>query len=209
MSFESFGESQMNRATRFEGAFHLKTNPPATRVGTRVQHKARAGHRRGAASARRRGGSLVDFHAGTICQVKDSKGECNTDRGLNNCLDFDGTMNGDFYKVVQAGNDCPYLEYVDPDNCPDVSYDNMPRCEDPCLCEVRVRCPSYRNGVASTACGGIARETLSTRARRRLDGVEVDTHRRDVIDATGRSLTLMYNAGATATSASTAPRRTS
>ena len=50
-------------------------------------------------------------------------------------LGHDGEMNGDFYKVVQAGEDCPYLEYVDPDNCPDVSYDSMPRCEDPCLCE--------------------------------------------------------------------------
>ena len=50
-------------------------------------------------------------------------------------LGHDGEMNGDFYRVVQAGKDCPYLEYVDPDNCPDVSYDSMPRCEDPCLCE--------------------------------------------------------------------------
>ena len=49
------------------------------------------------------------------------------------------------------------------------------------------RCPGSfiqrARGVASMACGGIARETSSTRARRRLDGVEADTpprrHRRD------------------------------
>jgi solute carrier family 35 protein E1 len=49
------------------------------------------------------------------------------------------------------------------------------------------RCPwsflQRARGVASMACGGIARETSSTRARRRLDGVEADTpprrHRRD------------------------------
>ena len=54
------------------------------------------------------------------------------------------------------------------------------------------RCPGSfiqrARGVASMACGGIARETSSTRARRRLDGVEADTpprrHRRD-----GESLT--------------------
>ena len=80
--------------------------------------------------------SLVDFRAGTICDVKNSKGEYNTEPGLDNCPNFDGEMNGDFYRVVQVAGapECPYLEYVDPANCPDVSYDTMLRCEDKCLC---------------------------------------------------------------------------
>ena len=54
-------------------------------------------------------------------------------------------------------------------------------------CEsVLVQCPFHRSGVASTACGGIARQTPSTRlssARRRRDGHTVatpSTHRRDL-----------------------------
>ncbi len=90
-------------------------------------------------------------------------------------------MNGDFYRVVQVAGapECPYLEYVDPANCPDVSYDTMLRCEDPCLCEVRVQCP-YRNGVASTA------ESLERRHRRGpVVGSTASrwTHCRDAIDA--------------------------
>jgi len=49
-------------------------------------------------------------------------------------------MDGDFYTVVQVAGapECPFLEYVDikgdKDNCPDIDYDNLPNCEDKCLC---------------------------------------------------------------------------
>ena len=52
----------------------------------------------------------------------------------------DGEMDGDFYTVVQVAGapKCPYLEYVDiegdKDNCPDIDYDSLPKCEDTCLC---------------------------------------------------------------------------
>ena len=43
-------------------------------------------------------------------------------------------MNGDFYRVVQGGPGCPYLEYVDAERCPaDVDVKDLPRCEDKCL----------------------------------------------------------------------------
>ncbi len=70
-------------------------------------------------------------------------------------------MDGDFYTVVQVAGapECPYLEYVDikgdKDNCPDIDYDNLPKCEDTCLC------------TGDYLCG-------TTNRRRRVDGVEVD-----------------------------------
>ena len=60
-------------------------------------------------------------------------------------------------------------------------------------CEsVLVQCPFHRSGVASTACGGIARQTPSTRlsSARRRGG-----HTAATPSSPGRSLTLMYNAG--------------
>ena len=64
-------------------------------------------------------------------------------------------MDGDFYTVVQVAGapECPYLEYVDPANCPDVSYDTMPRCEDKCLCEAAWESERHR------ADAGISRST--------------------------------------------------
>ena len=39
-------------------------------------------------------------------------------------------MNGDFYKVVQGGKNCPFLEKAK--SCPN-DVDDLPPCEDPCL----------------------------------------------------------------------------
>ena len=53
-----------------------------------------------------------------------------------------GEMDGDFYKVVQGGPKCPFLEFVE--ECPKTLFNTgeLPKCHsDPCLCEVRVRCP--------------------------------------------------------------------
>ena len=43
---------------------------------------------------------------------------------------YDGEMNGDFYKVVQGGKNCPFLEKAK--SCPN-DVDDLPLCEDPCL----------------------------------------------------------------------------
>ena len=54
-------------------------------------------------------------------------------------------MNGDFYRVVQGGPGCPYLEYVDAERCPaDVS--DLPRCEDKCLPEEGGYCRGSGSG---------------------------------------------------------------
>ena len=44
----------------------------------------------------------------------------------------DGEMNGDFYKVVQGGKNCPFLEKAK--SCPN-DVDDLPPCQDPCLAE--------------------------------------------------------------------------
>ncbi len=94
-------------------------------------------------------------------------------RNAPRSLGHDGEMNGDFYKVVQAGKDCPYLEYVDPDNCPDVSYDSMLRCEDPCLCEAAWKsdfgrpAPSTRRASVAASARWRGDYTPSTRRRPR------------------------------------------
>ena len=45
-------------------------------------------------------------------------------------------MDGDFYKVVQGGPKCPFLEFVE--ECPTtatMSIGALPTCHSDCLCE--------------------------------------------------------------------------
>ena len=88
------------------------------------------------------------YPIGTVCEKshEDDDNECGTSRDLNNCYAHDGSKNGDFYRVVQGGPGCPYLEET---RCPD-DVDALLPCEDNCLEEGQT---CVGGGVTPDLCG--------------------------------------------------------
>ena len=73
------------------------------------------------------------YQVGTVCERVSHAGEdeCGTSSNVNNCFGHSGDKDGDFYRVVQGGPDCPYLEAT---RCPN-DVDALPSCTSKCLDE--------------------------------------------------------------------------
>merc|ERR1719384_1712170 len=96
---------------------------------------------------------LDEFYpVGTICEVSSNTGdgECGTSRSLDNCYGHSGDMDGDFYRVVQGGPDCPYLEET---RCPN-DVDDLSPCAAQCLSDGQV-CRGTTTDPSPESCGTI------------------------------------------------------